>query len=447
MKHPKLFIIILLFISFVLLLVDLPKPIKILNTTLDLSAINISIGDFSFVKDLGYKLGLDLQGGVRIVYSLDMKNIKKEEQEAAFESSRETIERRINYFGVTEPSIQTLKTGNDFRMIVELPGLTDANQAIERIGKTAQLSFWEGSSENAKPEEATSSAYPIGMTLALQGKQPVKTQLSGKHLRNVKVVFDPNTGQPQVQLNFSQDGTKLFGEITKKNVKKPLVMVLEDQIIQSPIVEEPIVNGSAVIRGGFTTEQAKDLVVAINAGALPVPLKIIAQTNVGPSLGIESLKNSLIGGVMGFLSIVIFMIYLYKKEGLLASFALIIYTIIVLFIFKLLSVALTLAGIAGFILSIGMAVDANILIFERMKEELRANKSRDIAIEVGFLRAWSSIRDSNISSLITAGILFVLGTGIVRGFALTLAIGIIISMFSAITVTRNLLRIFERIKT
>ena len=265
-----------------------------------------------------------------------------------------------------------------------------------------------------------------------------------KDLKVARVVYGSSDGTPQVQLNFTSEGTKLFADITKRNVGKPVAIVLDDTAISAPIVQQIILNGDAVISGNFTQDQAKALSIQLNAGALPAPLKLIAQSTVGPSLGIESLKKSLVGGVIGLISLIVFMIALYRKEGVLASIALAVYTIIVLFIFKFIPITLTLAGIAGFILSIGMAVDANILIFERMREELRNNKPRNIAIGLGFKRAWPSIRDSNISSLITTFILFYFGSGMIRGFALALAIGIIVSMFSAITVTRNLLRFAEK---
>ncbi len=221
------------------------------------------------------------------------------------------------------------------------------------------------------------------------------------------------------------------------------MIVLDNEVIQAPSVQGEIPNGQASITGGYTSEQANTIAIALNAGALPVPMDLVAQSTIGPSLGIESLQMSLFAGVLGLISVVIFMIALYKKEGMLASLALMVYTLLVLAIFKFLPVTLTLAGIAGFVLSVGMAVDANILIFERMKEELRAGKTKNQAIEQGFKRAWTSIRDSNISSLITSAILFYFGTGIIRGFALTLAIGILVSMFSAIIVTRNFLRVFD----
>src|SRR3989344_389491 len=438
--RPKIFLLILFFVASILLFIDLPVPIKAFNLNLDPSRININLGPIHLKREPSYKLGLDLQGGARLAYQVDMKGIPSTEQNTAFESARTVIERRVNFFGVTEPSIQALKVGPDYRIIIELPGTTNIDQALNLIGRTAQLSFWEEGKDRIATEEA--QLYPFGLTQVFENK-PEKTKLTGKDLKTARVVFGSKDGTPQVQLNFTSSGTKLFADITKRNVGKPVAIVLDDIAISAPIVQQAILNGDAVISGSFTQDQAKALQIQLNAGALPAPLKLIGQATVGPSLGIESLKKSLLGGFIGLISLIVFMVALYKKEGVLAGVALSLYTIIVLFIFKSIPITLTLAGIAGFILSIGMAVDANILIFERMREELRNNKPRNIAIKLGFNRAWPSIRDSNISSLITTFILFYFGSGLIRGFALALAIGILVSMFSAITVTRNLLRFTE----
>ena len=438
--RPKIFLLILFFVASILLFIDLPVPVKAFNLNLDPSRININLGPIHLKRESSYKLGLDLQGGARLIYQVDMKGVPLTEQNTAFESARTVIERRVNFFGVTEPSIQALKVGPDYRIIIELPGTTNIDQALNLIGRTAQLSFWEEGKDRIATEEA--QLYPFGLTQVFENK-PEKTKLTGKDLKTARVVFGSKDGTPQVQLNFTSSGTKLFADITKRNVGKPVAIVLDDIAISAPIVQQAILNGDAVISGSFTQDQAKALQIQLNAGALPAPLKLIGQATVGPSLGIESLKKSLLGGFLGFISLIVFMVALYKKEGVLAGVALSVYTIVVLFIFKFIPVTLTLAGIAGFILSIGMAVDANILIFERMREELRNNKPRNLAIKLGFSRAWPSIRDSNISSLITTFILFYFGSGPIRGFAIALAIGIIVSMFSAITVTRNLLKYFE----
>lgn len=456
MKKPLVFIIIISVVSLVLLILDLPIKIdlrsvkipfieknkQIANFVFDPSNINIKVSNIQIQKDLSYKLGLDLQGGTQLTYKVVMKDVKKDQQQDAFESARNVIERRINYLGVSEPSIQTIKLGDEHRIVVDLPGMSNVTQAIGLIGQTAQLTFWEGGSEKASTE--IDQTQPLLFTLGqLLGAQPLPTNLTGKELQKATVVFDPTSGKPQVQIQFTSLGAKYFGEITKRNLGRVVAIALDNQVISAPVVQSEIVNGTAVITGDFSTDIAKNLSIALNAGALPAPLEVIAQKSVGPSLGINSLHKSVFAALIGFISIFFFMTYIYRKEGVIACIALGIYAIITLFVYKLIPVTLTLAGIAGFILSIGMAVDANILIFERMKEELRRGKPREIAMKNGFNRAWTSIRDSNVTSIITCIILFYFGSGIVRGFALTLFIGILISMFSAITVTRNLLLTFD----
>ncbi|MBI5467410.1 MAG: protein translocase subunit SecD [Candidatus Kerfeldbacteria bacterium] len=269
----------------------------------------------------------------------------------------------------------------------------------------------------------------------------VTTALTGKQLKRSDVVFDPNSGAPQVQLTFNSEGAKLFGELTKKNLGKSLAIYLDGAPISIPTVQNEITSGTAVITGNFTLEEAKQLAKRLNAGALPVPITLISQQNVGATLGRESIERSLVAGFIGLVLVAIFMIVFYRLPGVLAVVALGVYTLIVLAIFKLWPVTLSLAGIAGFILSIGMAVDANILVFERTKEELQAGRPLLSAIDEGFRRAWLSIRDSNVSSLITAFILIWFGSSLIKGFAVTLSIGILVSMFSALTVTRTFLHL------
>lgn len=456
MRRPKFFIIVIFIVSFVLLLQNIPgkldlrsvkvpfieKEKMIADFVIDLSKISFPYGGQTITKDLSYKLGLDLQGGTQLTYKVVMKDVAKGQEQDAFEAARDVIERRINYLGVSEPSIQTIKIGDEYRIVVDLPGMSNVSQAISLIGQTAQLTFWEGGKEKAKPP--TQGDDPLLSVLGqLLGANPQPTKLTGKDLKKATVVFDPTSGKPQVQLQFTGQGTKYFDEITRKNIGKVVAIALDNQVISAPVVQTEIANGTAVITGTFTPDVAKNLSIALNAGALPAPLEVIAQKSVGPSLGIDSLHKSMFAAIIGFASIIFFMTYIYRKEGIIACVALLIYALITLFVYKLIPVTLTLAGIAGFILSIGMAVDANILIFERMKEELRRGKPRDIAIKNGFGRAWTSIRDSNVTSIITCIILFYFGSGLVRGFALTLFLGIIISMFSAITVTKNLLVIFD----
>ncbi|HAN61658.1 TPA: protein translocase subunit SecD [Candidatus Azambacteria bacterium] len=393
----------------------------------------------SFSK-ISFKLGLDLAGGTRLVYLADVSGVK-EDTASAMSGLRDVIERRVNLFGVSEPIIEVENAGSDWRLIAELAGVKDISQAIALIGETPFLEFKEARSEIDAEKILKEQKNKIPEYLAMDPYFS-ETNLNGKYIKNAKVEFNQSTYQPEVSVQFDDDGAKIFEELTKKNVGKQLGIYLDGLPISAPVVREAISGGSAVISGKFTIDEAKKLTERLNAGALPVPIKLISQDSVGASLGQDSLNKSIMAGLIGFLAVVIFMILYYRFPGIVAVIALLIYAALVLALFKLIPVTLTLAGIAGFILSIGMAVDANILIFERMKEERRRGRDLAGSIEEGFSRAWTSIRDSNVSSLITCAILYWFGTSIVQGFALTLAIGILISMFSAISVSRTLLRIF-----
>lgn len=419
--------------------ISLPQTLKIPYLNWDISSI---AGNFPL------KLGLDLQGGTQLVLQTKMDQIPEESRDDALESAKEVIERRVNLFGVSESIVQTSKVGDSRRILVDLPGIKDASEASSLVGKTAQLDFRELKEASSPAGESTESAT-LGYTFEPTG-------LTGADLTRAQVVFSQggqsinNTGA-QVSIDFNADGAQKFAEITKRNIGKPLAIFLDDQPLSEnpPIVQQEITGGSAVISGSFTTDEAKALSVQLNAGALPVPIEIIEQRVIGPSLGAESVNASIIAGIIGLVTVIFYMAFYYGMLGIVANIALIIYTIFTLAIFAtglflIPPVTLTLPGIAGFILSIGMAVDANILIFERMKEEISWGKSRKQAIEAGFDRAWSSIRDSNISSLLTAGILYFIGTGLVKGFAVTLAIGVLVSMFTAIVVTRTILKIVIR---
>lgn len=406
---------------------------------------NLYLGPLGINANFSLRQGLDLQGGTSITLRADMNEIPESQREDALDSAKEVIERRINFLGVSEPVVQTSRVNNDHRLIVEIPGVTDVNQAVQLVGTTAKMTFWEAAEVKPGEKVATPSGVPLGVTEILGGN-PKKTDLTGSDLKQAAVAFNPNTGKPEVQLVFTGDGSKKFADITKRNVGKIVAIALDNVVVEAPRVNEPIYGGNAVISGEFTTEQAKTLQIQLNAGALPVSLSVLQQQTVGASLGQESMQRSLFAGVLGYFIIIVFMIVLYGRLGVVASVALTIYTLLVLMLFRLIPVTLTLAGIAGFILSIGMAVDANILIFERMKEEFRRGRSRDAAVQLGFSRAWLSIRDSNISSLITSILLYYFGTGIVRGFAFTLALGVLVSMFSAIFVTKTFLELFYRRK-
>lgn len=456
MRRPWALFIAILLLTFGVIFVNLPKEIVISFKTPKLPLINkeISVNQklqtFGFEglaatlklnRDFSFRRGLDLEGGTSITLKADMKGIPPPQRDNALESAKTVIERRINFFGVSEPVIQTSKANQDYRIIVEIPGVTDVNQAVQLIGTTAQLTFWEtGASGSGK---LNPQPLPLGVTEVL-GPDAKKTNLVGSDMRNIQVSFNSSTGEPEVLVDFTNEGAKKFGQITTRNVEKRIGFVLDNVLVDAPVVREAITGGTTVISGGFTTDRAKQLQIQLNAGALPISLSVLEQHAIGATLGQSSLQKSLIAGILGFLVIVLFMIGLYGRLGIIASLALVVYVLITLALFKLIPITLTLAGIAGFILSIGIAVDANILIFERMREELRRGMSRETAIEIGFSRAWTSIRDSNIASLITSVVLYYFGTGIVRGFALTLALGILVSMFSAIIVTRTFLRMAYR---
>lgn len=451
-KHPRLILWMIMLLTFIAVLIDAPAFPFHTTFTLPISgkkvnikkypgfSLHFNIGNFAVNKDFPFHEGLDLQGGTSITLQADMKNIPASERSSALDSARAVLERRVNLYGISEPVIQTVTSNNDYRIIVELPGV-NSQQTLQLIGTTAELSFWEqGASGSAV---ASASALPIGIPQVI-GTNAVKTNLTGKDLQSATSTFDSSTGQPEVQLVFTSAGTQKFADITKKNVGKVVAIVLDNEVIEAPRVNQAILGGDAVISGGFTTDQANQLAIELQAGALPVPLRPLATQTIGATLGQKALMQSLFAGILGLLIVVIFMVILYGRLGVIASSALLIYSLLVLAVFKAIPVTLTLAGIAGFILSIGMAVDANILIFERTKEELREGRTQTTAIELGFSRAWSSIRDSNASTLITSAILYKFGTGIVRGFAITLAIGVLISMFSAIIVTRTFIRIFYK---
>jgi preprotein translocase subunit SecD len=445
-KSPRFLFWIIILFTLISVVINLPKieniPIPPTKKTFNLDS-NAMLRSIGVKKELKFRKGLDLEGGTRITYKADLKTIAQAQKSAALNSARVVIERRVNLFGVSEPIVQTAVTNSDSRIIVELPGV-DINQAKSIIGTTAELTFWEEVGTTSGKFKSNQPNYPPNLPPGFN-----KTNLSGNDLKQSSVGFNQNNGKPQVLLTFTSSGTQKFAEITKRTTGKRLAMVLDDIAIEAPMVNEPILGGNAEISGGFTVETANALSTELNAGALPVPLISLSEEMISPTLGMSSLQKSLFAGAIGLFIIIVFMLVLYGKLGFIASLALLLYTLFNLAIFKVSSITpygitLTLSGIAGFILSIGMAVDANILIFERTKEERRLGKSYVSAIEIGFSRAWSSIRDSNVSTLITCLVLYNFGTGMVRGFALVLAIGVLTSMFSAIVVTRTFLRMVHK---
>ena len=367
------------------------------------------------------KLGLDLVGGSRLVLEAQTTPTIAKITPEMMDSLQFAIENRVNKLGVAETVVQRQ---GEKRLVVEIPAVKDLNQAKKFLGETAELSF--------KKEVQDGSAVKW-----------VDTGLTGNDLSRANLSTS-SSGQWVVDLEFNDKGTKKFAELTQQLVGKPMAIFFNGELTSAPVIREAIIGGRAQISGGdngFAYEEAKEMVDLLNAGALPVPAKIIEENTVGATLGADSIEKSKFAGMIGLGLVMIFMIAYYRLPGLIADIALVIYSLILFMLFKMIPVTLTLAGIAGFILSIGMAVDANILIFERTKEELRAGRTLFTAINAGFDRAFTSIFDSNMTTIITCIILYCLGTSIVKGFALTLALGVIVSMFSAITVTKNFMHL------
>ena len=504
----------------------------------------------SYFEQLSLNLGLDLQGGSQLMYQADVSEIPESDRAESINGVRDVIERRVNAFGVSEPVVQTSTVNEEYRVIIELPGVQDIDEAIEKIGETPLLEFRvppPPENPDIDPEEfnaqslaeaestllelkdgadfATLAAEKSDDSTAAQGgdlgfaargvyvpefeeivfdtaevgvlyPEIVETQfgyhiirveekrtseleegeeaqeevrarhilfekfedpsqdpfaifsyensnLTGAHLDRASVEFD-QIGTPTVTLNFNSEGAELFEQITTDHVGEQVAIFLDGAPISAPVVNQPISGGQAVISGSFTVDEARDLARNLNAGALPVPIELVSQQTVGPTLGQVSIERSFLAAIIGIVAVILFMLAYYRLPGFFAVVSLAIYLSLCLALFKVLGITLTLAGIAGFILSIGLAVDANVLIFERMREHLREGKSVYSAIEDGFRDAWISIRDSNVSSLITCLILAWFGTSLIQGFAITLALGIVVSMFTAITITRTFLRLFLR---
>lgn len=374
-----------------------------------------------------FKLGLDLSGGSHLIYEADTSVLPPADVAAAMESLRAVIERRVNAFGVGEPLIQVEKSGVGekavHRLIVELPGVTDLNQALAMIAKTPVLEF---KAVDPKTLEAAEPTF-------------LPAELSGRYLKRANVQFTQTALGPSIVLEFNKEGAAIFARLTKDNIGRPVGIFLDGVLLSAPVVREPITTGQAEISGQFTIEEAKALARDLNLGALPVPIKLVGSETIGATLGADVLKKGLEAGLIGFAVVALFMIIWYRLPGLVAVLSLAIYVLLMLALFKLIPVTLTAAGIAGLILSIGIAVDANVLIFERLKEEMKTDKKMSEAMQEGFARAWLAIRDSNITHIIAGIILFWFGTAFIKGFALTFALGTIVSMFTAITVTRTLL--------
>jgi preprotein translocase subunit SecD len=455
-KRAQKILIYVLILSLISAYIALPSTLPIqfslktpwkefsVDTVLKRGPLDLKKVFIPFQRSLEYSMGLDIQGGTRITMRADMSSIAPEMRDKALESSREIISRRVDMYGIGESVVRTSKVGDEYRVIAELPGITDSQQAVTLIGSTAQLDFRE--------EVATPSAEATMSALAwMQNYKP--TGLTGKDLKDANVQFSQQTSEPVVSLSFTDEGKKKFAEITTRNVGKQVAIFLDGYPLSAPTVNEPILTGDAVISGGFRTEEAQQLSIQLSAGALPVSISVVEQETIGASLGQEAVNKTFRAGFIGLIIVMVFMILMYGWSGFLADLALIVYALVTIALYKLVPVTLTLPGVAGLLLSIGMAVDSNILIFERMKEEIKAGKPFETAMELGFGRAWDSIKDANVATLFTCFILFnpfdfsfLNRSGMVRGFALTLALGIGISLFTGIVVTRSLLRVFLKEK-
>ena len=441
----------LLFFIFTLVLfclyLNLPSDIsfkkKILDKEFSFSLprpdINFRLGNSVFKRDLNFKMGLDLSGGMQVTLLADMSAISAESRATALESARSVISRRVDLYGVSEATVKTSVAGNDYRLIVELPGIAKPQEALDLIGQTASLTF-------AAPVYQADPASP--------GAQPqlvnfVPSDLTGKDLESAAVTFETQDRQPAVSLKFKDSGKDKFAKLTKEFLGKPLAILLDNSLLSAPTVQAEIVSGDAIISGSFTLDEAKFLATQLNAGALPVPVRILSQKVISATLGENSIRQSVLAGGIGLAIVAAFMILYYGWLGVIAVIGLLVYGLITATLYRLIPVTLTLPGVAGFLLSIGMAVDSNILVFERYREEIRAGRSWPVALELGFGRAWNSIKDANLATIITGLILFnpldwsfLATSGSVRGFALTLLLGIFISLFTGIVVTRTLLRFF-----
>lgn len=386
----------------------------------------IAVG-FYVTKGKPFTLGLDLNGGTHLVYQADVSKIPATDIGPSMQSLRDVIEKRVNVYGVSEPLVQV----SEQRLLVDLPGVTDIDKAVAMIGQIPKLEFRLVKENTLENGSTTITTEYTGIT--------------GAQLKRATLQFDPNTTQPVVGLELNPEGRDIFADVTKKHTGEILGIFLDGQPLSLPTIRQEIKDGKAVITGEFDRKEAQALVRDLNYGALPVPIDLISTQTIGSTLGQDALQGGVKAGMVAFIIIAIFLIAYYRLPGLVAVLALGVYSVIMLALFKLIPVTLTAAGIAGFILSIGMAVDANILIFERMKEELKRGKNQWDAMHEGFARAWLSIRDSNTSSLLTGAILyFFASSSVVTGFALVFVIGVLVSMFSAITASRIFLYSISR---
>lgn len=464
-------LILIIFLVIVSLWIDLNKEISFPNP--------FNSGQPLFSRNVDTRLGLDLRGGLQTLLEADVPaNVTVKSDDLAI--TRQILDSRANALGVSEVMMQT---AGERRIVAEFPGVSNPEEVVAALQQTALLEFVDfgsnplpagtkvetdnlASSPTALASTATATTAPEATATAsatAEANQPTptadasqapptvyKTVMTGADLKEAHVSTD-TLGQPAVAFTLSDNGAKIFADYTTSHTGQYLGIVLDKTVISAPVVNTPITDGSGIIQGKFTAEEANKLAIQLSYGALPVPVKVVESRTVGATLGEESVRKSLLAGIIGLSVVILFMILYYRLPGFIADLALIVYALLALALFKLIPVVLTLPGIAGFILSIGMAVDANILIFERLKEELRAGRNLRQAIDLGWSRAWPSIRDSNTSSLITCAILYAFGStfgaSMVKGFSVTLALGIAVSLFTAIIVTRTFLHtVLDNIK-
>ena len=419
--------------------------------------LGVFFGYFDYASEAGtrfakfpFSLGLDLSGGTHLVYDADLSGVVDGEEKDSLYALRDVIERRVNIFGVSEPLVQVEQNISENgtkggRLIIELPGVTNVENAVALIGATPVLEFKienkNFNSDEVTHNEETGESFYQGRPL-LADDVYVSTGLTGRHLKSARLDFNNISSDPFVTLIFNSEGSDIFAELTRDNIGKIIAIYLDGAPITTPVVQNEITGGEAQITGKFTNEEAKLLVGRLNAGALPVPISLLSTQTIGSTLGQDATRDGVKAGLYGLILVALFFMAWYRLPGLFAVISLGFYLVFLLALFKLIPVTLTSAGIAGFILSIGLAVDANVLIFERLKEEQKMEKNTHDAINEAFIRAWASIRDANISSILTAIILFWFGTSLIKGFALTFGLGVLVSMFTAIIFTKSLMLAF-----
>lgn len=429
-RRPALMLVLILTLLALALWIDFSKQIIIPNP--------FKSGTYLVDRNVETSLGLDLRGGLQTLLEADVPDSVDVSQDD-LAVTKQILENRVNALGVSEVIIQVAPPR---RLVAEFPGLRDPEQVVAVLQETGMLEFVDFSSTPLAVGTTIQTDY--ASDLVADGTTVYHTLMTGANLKTVGVTTD-STNQPVIGFEFDAEGTAIFADYTTNNVGNYLGIILDKTVISSPRVSVALTDGTGIIQGNFTNDSANALSIKLRYGSLPIPVKVVESRSVGPTLGEESVRRSVLAGIIGLTTVILFMLFYYRLPGFIASLALAIYALLSIMLFKLIPVVLTLPGIAGFILSIGMAVDANILIFERLKEEVRAGRTLRQAIELGWKRAWPSIRDSNFSTIITCIILFIFGNtfgaSMVKGFSVTLFLGVLVSLFTAVIVTRSILHL------